>query len=57
MVLVSRASSWKAVTILLLLYVIAVARVLLVAVSVATNTQLLAEVVAKLEMASKFSCQ
>ena len=50
MVPVRRATSWGAVTSLLLLSVSAAARVLFVVVSFATDARSLAVVVAKLEM-------
>ena len=56
MVPVRRASSWRLVTRLLLLSVSAAARVLFVAVSIATDTQSLAVAVAKFEMASTVYC-
>ena len=57
MVPVRQATYWRAVTILPLLSVRADARVMLVAVSVRTGTQLLSVAVAKLEMALAVSCQ
>ena len=57
MVTVRQATSWRAVTSLLLLSVSATARVLFVAVSVATDARLLAVAVVKLAMALTVSCQ
>ena len=57
MVPVRRATSWMAVTRLLLLSVRAAARVLLVAVIVTTDAQSLAVAVATLAIASTVSCQ
>ena len=57
MVPVRRATSWSVVTIFLLLHVSAAARVLFVAVSVATDARSLAAAVDKFAMASIVSCQ
>ena len=57
MVLMRQATSWRAVTSLLLLSVSAAARVLFVAVGVANDARLLEVAVAKFEMASTVSCQ
>ena len=54
---VIRATSWMAVTRLLLLSVSAAARVLFVAMSIATDVQLLMVAVDKFAMASTVSCQ
>ena len=57
MVPVKWVTSWREVTSLMLLSMSAAARVLLVAVRVATDAQSLEMAVAKLEMASTVSCQ
>ena len=56
MVPMRQATSWRAVTSLLLLSVSAAARVLFVVVSVATDALLLAMAVTKLSMASTVFC-
>ena len=57
MVLVRRATSWRAATSLLLLSMSAAARDIFVVASVATDARLLAVVVAKLEIVSTVSCR
>ena len=57
MVPVRQATSWRAVTSLMLLIVSAAARALFVVVSVATDVRSLVVAVSKLAMVLTFSCQ